>query len=101
MIFCFFKRKTAYEWRISDWSSDLCSSDLGQFRAHLPQGAIAVRLEEGDDAARMRLERRQRRRDLVGIVAEVIDHRNPRRRGSDDIETAGQPRTERRRVGKE
>src|SRR3546814_9306007 len=30
MIFCFFKQKTAYEVRISDWSSDVCSSDLGQ-----------------------------------------------------------------------
>src|SRR3546814_13856031 len=28
MIF-FFKQKTAYEMRISDWSSDVCSSDLG------------------------------------------------------------------------
>src|SRR3546814_6108156 len=28
MIF-FFKHKTAYELRISDWSSDVCSSDLG------------------------------------------------------------------------
>src|SRR3546814_5440626 len=27
MIFCF-KQKTAYEMRISDWSSDVCSSDL-------------------------------------------------------------------------
>src|SRR3546814_3200103 len=26
--FCFFKQKTAYELRISDWSSDVCSSDL-------------------------------------------------------------------------
>src|SRR3546814_10151560 len=26
----FFKQKTAYEVRISDWSSDVCSSDLGQ-----------------------------------------------------------------------
>src|SRR3546814_1559251 len=25
---CFFKQKTAYEMRISDWSSDVCSSDL-------------------------------------------------------------------------
>src|SRR3546814_18733349 len=25
---CFFKKKTAYEMRISDWSSDVCSSDL-------------------------------------------------------------------------
>src|SRR3546814_8936624 len=31
LIFCvffFFKQKTAYEMRISDWSSDVCSSDL-------------------------------------------------------------------------
>src|SRR3546814_16993620 len=28
MYFFFFKQKTAYEMRISDWSSDVCSSDL-------------------------------------------------------------------------
>src|SRR3546814_3996568 len=30
MVFCvlFFKQKTSYEMRISDWSSDVCSSDL-------------------------------------------------------------------------
>src|SRR3546814_3302471 len=28
MMFFFFKQKTAYEMRISDWSSDVCSSDL-------------------------------------------------------------------------
>src|SRR3546814_7155572 len=27
----FFKQKTAYEMRISDWSSDVCSSDLNDF----------------------------------------------------------------------
>src|SRR3546814_18088025 len=33
-FFVFFKQKTAYEMRISDWSSDVCSSDLdpGNFR---------------------------------------------------------------------
>src|SRR3546814_9624025 len=35
MIF-FFKQKTAYEMRISDWSSDVCSSDLGQRSVALP-----------------------------------------------------------------
>src|SRR3546814_9477922 len=29
VFFFFFKQKTAYEMRISDWSSDVCSSDLG------------------------------------------------------------------------
>src|SRR3546814_6038432 len=38
-LFFFFKQKTAYELRISDWSSDVCSSDLatGRSRAILPQ----------------------------------------------------------------
>src|SRR3546814_15613770 len=30
LLFFFFKQKTAYEMRISDWSSDVCSSDLGR-----------------------------------------------------------------------
>src|SRR3546814_4126765 len=30
MFFFFFKQKTAYEWRISDWSLDVCSSDLSK-----------------------------------------------------------------------
>src|SRR3546814_4136121 len=32
-VFFFFKQKTAYEMRISDWSSDVCSSDLRRSRA--------------------------------------------------------------------
>src|SRR3546814_8897873 len=35
MFCCFFKQKTAYEMRISDWSSDVCSSDLRGESAHL------------------------------------------------------------------
>src|SRR3546814_5320328 len=31
-VICFIKQKTAYELRISDWSSDVCSSDLGLLR---------------------------------------------------------------------
>src|SRR3546814_9263182 len=34
-FFFFFKQKTAYEMRISDWSSDVCSSDLEDRRRHL------------------------------------------------------------------
>src|SRR3546814_17765896 len=37
VVFFFFKQKTAYEMRISDWSSDVCSSDLpvdGHFGRH-------------------------------------------------------------------
>src|SRR3546814_1003144 len=39
--FFFFKQKTAYEMRISDWSSDVCSSDLGN--ATFDIGASPVR----------------------------------------------------------
>src|SRR3546814_3532225 len=41
----FFKQKTAYEMRISDWSSDVCSSDLAIERAiseHGPRLALIV-----------------------------------------------------------
>src|SRR3546814_14765852 len=34
IVFLFFKHKSAYEMRISDWSSDVCSSDLGLGRQH-------------------------------------------------------------------
>src|SRR3546814_8296025 len=38
IFFFFFKQKTAYEMRISDWSSDVCSSDLAVGdRATLPK----------------------------------------------------------------
>src|SRR3546814_3324288 len=40
LFFFFFKQKTAYEMRISDWSSDVCSSDLGAglLRQHWQSG---------------------------------------------------------------
>src|SRR3546814_8074853 len=40
MFFFFFKQKTAYEMRISDWSSDVCSSDLRQI-PELSTSAVA------------------------------------------------------------
>src|SRR3546814_14072889 len=50
-ILFFFKQKTAYEMRISDWSSDVCSSDLdGDFRGSLGEAAgnyIVLDLGEG------------------------------------------------------
>src|SRR3546814_7715356 len=39
----FFKQKTAYEMRISDWSSDVCSSDLRYSRAFPFPGASVAR----------------------------------------------------------
>src|SRR3546814_3347168 len=44
-LVCFFKQKTAYEMRISDWSSDVCSSDLA---TALAGTALA---QDGDAAA--------------------------------------------------
>src|SRR3546814_7132317 len=49
-VFFFFKQKTAYEMRISDWSSDVCSSDLGAYSGYrcslswiLPPDRLPVR----------------------------------------------------------
>src|SRR3546814_6321410 len=41
LMFFFFKQKTAYEMRISDWSSDVCSSDLNGRRRDRPLGQCA------------------------------------------------------------
>src|SRR3546814_19625173 len=45
MLFFFFKQKTAYEMRISDWSSDVCSSDLDYIKRviGLPGDTIQMR----------------------------------------------------------
>src|SRR3546814_4261994 len=44
MFFFLFKQKTAYEMRISDWSSDVCSSDLaGIWFINRPANALAAR----------------------------------------------------------
>src|SRR3546814_1301769 len=54
-LFFFFKQKTAYEMRISDWSSDVCSSDLRDARA-------TPRLFDGIRRAQRQLRARERRR---------------------------------------
>src|SRR3546814_5510915 len=48
MLFFFFKQKTAYEMRISDWSSDVCSSDLQRIDA--ARRRIARGIEQLHDA---------------------------------------------------
>src|SRR3546814_1323437 len=40
-VFFFFKQKTAYEMRISDWSSDVCSSDLRLLWLHIERATAA------------------------------------------------------------
>src|SRR3546814_9951035 len=47
-LFFFFKQKTAYEMRISDWSSDVCSSDLDKVGGGRRRGAaLTLRLAPG------------------------------------------------------
>src|SRR3546814_1352557 len=44
VLFCFFfKQKTAYEMRISDWSSDVCSSDLILHQQDRQRGPAVLR----------------------------------------------------------
>src|SRR3546814_8499565 len=50
VFFFFFKQKTAYEMRISDWSSDVCSSDLQRIGDDQRQRARAL-LRDPDDRA--------------------------------------------------
>src|SRR3546814_7696650 len=55
LFFFFFKQKTAYEMRISDWSSDVCSSDLdclGRGRLFLAGTVADVREREGARAVK-------------------------------------------------
>src|SRR3546814_4372285 len=62
-MFFFFKQKTAYGMRISDWSSYVCSSDLHRPDDHMRRAAIGEAVEDvadhragrrGDDADRAR-----------------------------------------------
>src|SRR3546814_5921529 len=69
LFFFFFKQKTAYEMRISDWSSDVCSSDRALVRGdgphHPPDGkgargrghALCRRAVRGADAHRRKIGR--------------------------------------------
>src|SRR3546814_1828903 len=43
IVFFFFKQKTAYEMRISDWSSDVCSSDLFRDSVFPDGGTLLIR----------------------------------------------------------
>src|SRR3546814_2290908 len=86
-VFFFFKQKTAYEMRISDWSSDVCSSDL--IKGAIARNPIATFSLE----VRMLFNSFRARKYRGGSV-----HARARRRESP---FAGQGRSEERRVGKE
>src|SRR3546814_8308814 len=53
-MFFFFKQKTAYEMRISDWSSDVCSSDLND--VHFLGTSLINRIRQGRKLYRERRE---------------------------------------------
>src|SRR3546814_1749961 len=65
----FFKQKTAYEMRISDWSSDVCSSDLSDEIVVAVRHLLRARMHEspalGDIAAELHLTERTLRRQLL------------------------------------
>src|SRR3546814_20033845 len=100
-MFFFFKQKTAYEMRISDWSSDVCSSDL-------PLGQ-ACRLEGLGEplGAERRLRRMLQDYRIAGHQRgdDGIDGRQigevPGRDHESDAERLAADRSEERRVGKE
>src|SRR3546814_8351460 len=81
LVFVFFKQKTAYEMRISDWSSDVCSSDLFRQRGDRGRGQRAV-THAGDVEKTVR---------LVGTADDIL---------ADPLAGIGL-RSEERRVGKE
>src|SRR3546814_7570163 len=59
IMFFFFKQKTAYEMRISDWSSDVCSSDLPHFGRAQPMGCGAE-IDADSRAGELGADRRNR-----------------------------------------
>src|SRR3546814_1835867 len=72
-FFFFFKQKTAYEMRISDWSSDVCSSDLVADLAHAARGRSGPQLAVGDFL--ILGEQRPRGEHRVAADAAAVHHR--------------------------
>src|SRR3546814_10474464 len=87
-VFFFFKQKTAYEMRISDWSSDVCSSDLESESNNM--GREAIEHASQDELRSLQLDR------LKWSLAHAYNNVPHYRKAFDD---AG--RSEERRVGKE
>src|SRR3546814_10312086 len=89
-FFFFFKQKTAYEMRISDWSSDVCSSDLTmklRLPLLLPAGCEALDpigigrwIGANVDARRRALQDME----LLRVTPEIRDRLHRRRTGADD-----------------
>src|SRR3546814_9303437 len=94
----FFKQKTAYEMRISDWSSDVCSSDLQQI---VQEDALRVHADARRPAEFL-VDRRGIESGLVPHF-ELVDRRAGGVIGTDQPRLLVIPcvRSEERRVGKE
>src|SRR3546814_10906717 len=95
MFFLFFKQKTAYEMRISDWSSDVCSSDLEtgvaiEDRAgrRAKQEACAGLDADADIALPLKVETDARFRPRFLVEDEVADHRAQRVGASSAVDVA-------------
>src|SRR3546814_19307112 len=99
-VFFFFKQKTAYEMRISDWSSDVCSSDLGsaqRFELSSPWRRRASSPSSQPSPSRERSA--ASRRSGRGVSTDIIVGAGPRAPASNSIvgaERVAQP-VERRR----
>src|SRR3546814_6240516 len=93
----FFKQKTAYEMRISDWSSDVCSSDLAVLHRRAALGA-----GDGDDVRPLREQPGERNLRLryAMRVRHRADRVNDREVGREIFVRIAR-RSEERRVGKE
>src|SRR3546814_1898660 len=71
-LFFFFKQKTAYEMRISDWSSDVCSSDLRADEQPAVRAALDRELvTRGDTLRDQMLRRGQEVVEAVLLVGEA------------------------------
>src|SRR3546814_1305007 len=92
-MFFFFKQKTAYEMRISDWSSDVCSSDLAEIAAgHDPGLGLALApvdaLQPGGDLGRLR------RAGHVGQLAPALAAADHAAHNDQRVGLPGEPRSE-------
>src|SRR3546814_4847870 len=74
-MFFFFKQKTAYEMRISDWSSDVCSSDLDPPPLAVAAHVVPLRYRMAANVSAL-----QEDRAGAGLVGFVLAHRDHLRR---------------------
>src|SRR3546814_2297851 len=82
LVFFFFKQKTAYEMRISDWSSDVCSSDLRRPADRSTEGAAPVARAPGYRDRRPRCRSRaagSAGREEDRVPQALVDHGGPHR----------------------